>query len=183
MPALPTPDKVSAMHKPAAADAFKPWTWEAVCADPHLRDLPFKIELNRYNQIVMSPANTFHSRYQTKIAHLLQRLLKGGESIVELAVMTGDNVKVPDVVWASKQALKTHAGEKINWSSPPEVCVEVVSPSNTSAEIEEKRALYLESGAQEVWVCDLDGKMSFFSAAGELKRSTLCPKFPLKIKL
>ncbi len=171
------------MDKPTAAHAFEPWTWEAICDDPHLQDLPFKIELNRYNQIVMSPANTFHSRYQTKIAHLLQRLLESGESIVELAVMTGDNVKVPDVVWASRTTLKAHAQEKINWSAPPEICVEVISPRNSRAEIEEKRALYLEGGAQEVWACGLDGEMGFFSAAGELERSVLCQEFPAKIKL
>ena len=171
------------MDKPVATDAFEPWTWQAICADPHLRDLPFKIELNRYNQIVMSPANAFHSRYQARIMHLLQRLLKGGESISELAVMTGDNVKVPDVVWASKKTLKAHESEEINWSCPPEICVEVISPSNTRAEIEEKRALYLACGAQEVWVCRLDGQMSFYSQAGKLERSGLCPKFPLTVKL
>ena len=96
------------MDKPEAVDAPEPWTWEAICADPFLRDLPFKIELNRYNQIVMSPANNFHSRYQAEIMHLLQRLLKGGKGIPEFAVMTKDNVKVPDVVWASKQTLKAH---------------------------------------------------------------------------
>ena len=171
------------MDKPAAVDAPEPWTWEAICADPILGNLPFKIELNRYNQIIMSPANTFHSRYQARIMHLLQRLLKGGESIPELAVMTNDNVKVPDVVWASKKTLKAREKEKINWSGAPEICIEVMSPRNTRAEIKEKRALYLEGGAQEVWVCSLDGEMSFFSAAGELECSALCPKFPAKIKL
>ena len=37
------------MDKPAAADALEPWTWEAICDDPILKDWPFKIELNRYN--------------------------------------------------------------------------------------------------------------------------------------
>lgn len=171
------------MDKGAAAYAPELWTWEAVCADPHLRDLPYKIELNRHNQIVMSPSNVFHSRYQAEILHLLQRLLKGGESIPGLAVMTSDNVKVPDVVWASRATLRAHAQEDINWSSPPEICVEVISPSNTRSEIEEKRLLYLEGGAQEVWVCGLDGTMSFFSGAGELPGSTLCPKFPERVKL
>ncbi len=171
------------MDKPTAADALQPWTWEAICAEPHLQNLPFKVELNRYNQIVMSPANAFHSRYQAEILHLLQRLLKGGKSIPELAVMTGDNVKVPDVVWASRKTLKAHGEEKINWSSPPEICVEVISPRHTRAEIEEKRSLFLAGGAQEVWVCGLDGEMSFFSVAGELERSILRPKFPLRVKL
>ena len=171
------------MDKPAAIDAPEPWTWEALCNDPILHDWPFKIELNRFNQIIMSPANTFHSRYQSRIMHLLQRLLKGGESIAEFAVMTKDNVKVPDVVWASKKTLKAHEKEKINWSSSPEICIEVMSPRNTRAEVEEKRALYLEGGAQEVWVCGLNGEMAFFSSAGELARSALCPKFPLKIEI
>lgn len=166
-----------------AVDASEPWTWEAICDNPHLQDLPFKIELNGYNQIVMSPANAFHSRYQARIMHLLQRLLKNGEAIAELAVMTSDNVKAPDVVWASKRILKAHAEERINWSSPPEICVEVMSPGNSRTGIKEKRALYLEGGAQEVWVCGLDGRMSFFSAAGELECSALCPKFPTQIKI
>ena len=171
------------MDKPTAVDTFEPWTWEDICENPFLQDLPFKIELNRYNQIVMSPASTFHSRYQTEIILALQRLMKGGKPIVELAVMTLDNVKVPDVVWASKDTLKTHAKERINWFKSPEICVEVMSPRNTRAEIEEKSALYLEGGAQEVWVCSLDGEMSFFSATGELERSVLCPKFPAQIKI
>ena len=171
------------MDKPTAVDTFEPWTWEDICENPFLQDLPFKIELNRYNQIVMSPASTFHSRYQTEIILALQRLMKGGKPIVELAVMTGDNVKVPDVVWASRQTLKAHANERINWSKLPEICVEVMSPRNTQAEIEEKRARYLEGGAEEVWVCSVDGAMSFFSAAGALKGSALCPKFPAQIKI
>ena len=131
----------------------------------------------------MSPVNTFHSRYQAMTMHLLQRLLKGGESIPELAIMTSDNVKVPDVVRASRKTLKARAGEKINWSGPPEICVEVISPRDTRAEIDEKRALYVEGGALEVWVCGLDGAMSFYSTEGKLARSAVCPKFPLRVKI
>lgn len=49
-------------------------TWEDVCSDPSLRDLPFKIELNRLNQIVMSRAHPRHSRLQSKIARILRDL-------------------------------------------------------------------------------------------------------------
>ena len=31
-------------------------TWEQICDDPHLRDLPYKIEQDRFGRIVMSPA-------------------------------------------------------------------------------------------------------------------------------
>ena len=156
--------------------------WEDVCAEPSLRDLPFKIELNRLNQIVMSPSHPRHSRLQSKVARILGDLLTGGEAIVELAVETEDSTKVPDVVWASREAIARHSGE-ISWMRAPEICVEVLSPSNTAQEIDQKRALYFERGASEVWVCSWDGRMTFYGAGGELKRSALCPMFPATIVL
>lgn len=157
-------------------------TWEAVCADPSLRDLPYKIELNRFNQIVMAPANLLHGRYQMKIGQLLGRLMKGGDSISEAAIQTTDNVKVPDVIWASRAWINQH-GRKANAPVAPEICVEVLSPDNTSDEIATKRALYFEAGAQEVWVCTDDGTVSFFASTGPLKRSALCPRFPVRVKI
>ena len=164
------------MHKPVML------TWAEVCADPSLNDLPYKIELNRFNQLVMSPASARHSRLQGKIIFLLGQLLKSGEAFPELALQTSDNVKAPDVVWAADATLKAHARES-TWSSAPELCVEVLSPSNTEEEIDLKRQLYFECGAKEVWVCDWDGAMTFYSPATKLKRSLLCPKFPTRVKV
>ena len=130
----------------------------------------------------MAPANFQHSRYQGKIGRLLERLLKGGEAIPEAAIMTTDNVKVPDVVWASRDWLKQH-GKKINAPVAPEICVEVLSPTNTPEEIDAKRALYFAAGAREVWVCAADGAMRFDAPAGRLEESVLCPKFPARVKL
>jgi Uma2 family endonuclease len=152
-------------------------TWEDVCADPSLRDLPFKIELNRLNQIVMSPAHPRHSRLQSKIARILGDLLTDGEAIVELAIETEDSTKVPDVVWASKATIARRGGE-ISWVGAPEICVEVLSPANTADEMDEKRTLYFERGATEVWLCSWDGKMAFYSVEGKLEHSKLCPTFP-----
>lgn len=158
------------------------FTWEDVCSDPSLRDLPFKIELNRLNQIVMSPSHPRHSRLQSRIARILGDLLTGGEAIVELAVDTEDSTKVPDVVWAARETIDRH-GSDISWGRAPEICVEVLSPSNTIEEIDQKRALYFERGASEVWVCSWEGKMTFYGAEGELKRSRFCPMFPDTIAL
>ena len=152
-------------------------TWEDVCSDPSLRDLPFKIELNRLNQIVMSPAHPRHSRLQSKIARILGDLLSDGEAIVELAMETDDSTKVPDVVWACKATIARHLGE-ISWVSSPEICVEVLSPANTTEEMDKKRALYFERGATEVWFCSWEGKMTFYGAEGELQNSKFCPAFP-----
>lgn len=44
--------------------------WEEVCEHKQLQDLPFKIELNKWGQIVMSPVKIKHSFYQGRIQRL-----------------------------------------------------------------------------------------------------------------
>jgi hypothetical protein len=45
----------------------------------------------------------------------------------------------------------------------------------------EKRQLYFEAGAKEVWMCDENGLLSFFNAEQQLTRSVLVPEFPEKL--
>jgi Uma2 family endonuclease len=59
----------------------------------------------------------------------------------------------------------------------PEICVEVLSSSSTGGEIRKKRVLYLETGAEEVWVVDEDERVRFFPEE-EMERSGLVPNFP-----
>jgi Uma2 family endonuclease len=151
-----------------------------VCSDPSLRDLPFKIELNRLNQIVMSPAHPRHSRLQSKITRILGDLLSDGAAIVELAIE--DSTKVPDVVWASKATIARRSGET-SWLSAPEIYVEVLLPANTTDEMAKKRDLYFERGAVEVWLCSWEGNMTFYGTEGKLKPSKFCPTFPDTIVL
>jgi hypothetical protein len=61
--------------------------------------------------------------------------------------------------------------------------VEILSPSNTQEEIDEKRDAYLRAGAKEVWLCDRDNQMTFFAGSGQLNRSRLCPDFPVLLDL
>jgi len=53
------------------------------------------------------------------------------------------------------------------------------------AEIREKTALYFDAGAEEVWLCSQEGRMSFLGGpdAPPLQASSLCPQFPAKVKL
>lgn len=59
----------------------------------------------------------------------------------------------------------------------PELCVEVMSDANTMEEMEAKRALYREAGAEEVWVVRQDGQVRFV-AEEEMDQSAIAPKFP-----
>ena len=42
--------------------------WDELCRDPSLQDLPYKIELNAWGKIEMSPANNRHARLQGELA-------------------------------------------------------------------------------------------------------------------
>jgi Uma2 family endonuclease len=64
----------------------------------------------------------------------------------------------------------------------PELCVEIISPSNSKAEISEKVRLYLEQGAKEVWLCDLSGKIEMLSDSGSLETSGIAPAFPKQLE-
>jgi Uma2 family endonuclease len=102
--------------------------------------------------------------------------------MVECAIRTRQGTKVADVAWASMERVKV-IHKEADASVAPEVCVEVVSMSNTRSEMAKKRKLYFEQGAREVWECDEYGKMRFYGPVGELKRSALFPDFPARIEL
>ncbi len=155
--------------------------WLEVCEHPALQNLPFKIELDETGKIIMSPTKVYHSIYQGEIIHLLFALSSDGKAIAECAIATRKGTKVADVAWASSERLKIIWPE-IECSIAPEICVEVLSTTNTRNEMREKQQLYFESGALEVWLCDAAGQMTFFSPSGELDQSGLFPAFPKQLE-
>ncbi len=155
--------------------------WEEVCENKQLQDLPFKIELNKWGQIIMSPVKIKHSFYQGRIQRLLESLLKTGEVMPECAINTSDGVKVADVVWCSDTRFD-QIQDQISASIAPEICIEVKSSGNAIDEMEFKKQLYLEAQAIEVWLCNEQGEIKFYNQQGELKKSLLVPDFPTQIK-
>ena len=144
--------------------------WSEVIASPYLQDLPFKIELNRYGKIEMSPASNQHGRSQIQLALLLERKLKKGIALAECSIATSEGVKVADVAWCSNAFIKQH-GYKTPYSFAPEICVEIVSPPNSKEEMLNKVKLYLEAGAQEVWIYWEDKRIEFYNGIGQLTQS------------
>lgn len=155
--------------------------WEEVCEHRQLQDLPFKIELNKWGQIIMSPVKIKHSFYQGRIQRLLESLLKTGEVMPECAINTSDGVKVADVVWCSAERFD-RIQEQVSASIAPEICIEVKSSGNTLDEMEFKQRLYFEAGAIEVWICNEQGQITFSNDRNELAQSLLVPKFPNQIE-
>lgn len=165
-----------------AMDATVASPWHRALHDPQLQDLPFKIETNEHGHLVLSPHKPLHSRYQGRLLRLVdQHVPRSGEATIEFAVETSKGVKVPDVVWLSDEQWSQIPGDAEASPVVPELCVEVRSEGNTDAEMAEKRQLYLNEGAQEVWTCDAKGRLQFFDADGERQQSVLAPDCPRSV--
>lgn len=158
--------------------------WESLCADPQLAGLPFKFETTLEGKIIMSPASMLHASMQGRIMFALQAVARdaglGGEVMPECPVVTAGGVKVPDVVWLSRGQADAFAG-KTAAPAAPDICVEIKSPSNSKKEMDAKRALYFGAGAKEVWICDEQGTLTFWSAAGKIRRSRILAAFPARV--
>jgi Uma2 family endonuclease len=162
--------------------------WQDVVADPNLRDLPYKIETNEWGQIVMTPTRNRHGARQFRVAALLDSLMqqdgRKGTTVTESAIQTGKGTKVADIAWYSAERWLI-VEDEYDASIAPEICIEVLSPGNSAGEIDEKKELYFAAGALEVWVCNSDNSITFYSRSGKLAKSKLVPDFPtvLSIKL
>ncbi len=152
--------------------------WANVIANPLFKDLPFKIELNRFGQILMSPASNKHGRMQSRTVVALDRHKRDGEVITECSVQTSDGVKVADVAWASNDFI-ARFGYETPYQKAPEVCIEIISPSNSQAEIEHKIELYLAKGALEVWVVNESEEVAIHSHLGKCAESEVVSGFGL----
>jgi Uma2 family endonuclease len=157
--------------------------WNEILADPVLAKIEGRVETDRHGNIIMSPppaAN--HGSYQSEISFQLHRRMPHGRVTTECPISTADGVRAADITWASPECLR-HLGNRAVYPRCPEICVEVLSPRNTRSEIEEKKRLYFDAGAREVWLCSNNGSITFFTSAGQIPTSTLCPQFPKRIKL
>ncbi len=144
--------------------------WKQAISDPYLKNLPFKIELNKWGQILMSPATNHHGRLQYEIGSYIDQRKQSGKIIMECSIQTSDGVKVADVAWASDSFIGRYHFDT-PYKKAPEICVEITSPSNSKGEIDEKIQLYLAQGANEVWIVNENGNISFYSKDGRLPQS------------
>ncbi|MFW6079673.1 MAG: Uma2 family endonuclease [Gemmatimonadota bacterium] len=107
-----------------------------------------------------SPAGFEHSRVGVTIATRLRNFV----AELDLGVVTGSDggfvlreepptVRAPDVAFVARDRLPTEA---IDGFAPfaPDLAVEIVSPSDRVADIQEKVLDYLDAGTRMVWVVD-----------------------------
>ena len=144
--------------------------YRALCDDPCYANVPGKIELDVWGRMVMTHASFYHGVVQGRLCRSLLTL--GGEVVVEAPVVTPMGLFVADVAWASAQFMAAH-GRQTPLICAPEICIEVVSPSNSVKELREKTDAYRAAGAEEVWIVYLRSKRcEFYGRQGSMPRST-----------
>lgn len=137
------------IEKPLSPDELAT-RYRAMCDDPCFANVLGKVELDVWGRVLMSPASSYHGLIQGRLVYKLKSVL-GGEVITEAPIVTPGGLFLPDVSWASSQFVSAHRSE-IALTRAPEICIEVVSPSNSVKELTEKRDAYLAVGAIEVWI-------------------------------
>lgn len=139
-----------------ATTLTRPMTVEEFDAIPETE--PFRYELHN-GEPVQVPA-PIHEHYC--IQRRMRRLLEAaaGESgiiDIELAfrALPEYEFRIADVAYVSQERWD-QIKPKDNLRGAPDLVIEVLSPSNTAAEMSKREKLCLENGCREFWVVDAD---------------------------
>jgi Uma2 family endonuclease len=110
---------------------------------------------------MMSPAGGRHGRIALKLARRLGDYVEEHDLGVAYAAETGfllqrnpDTVRAPDVAFVSHKSLGEFADHPGFLPLAPDLVAEVVSPSDSSSEVEEKALDWLAAGVKIVLVVD-----------------------------
>ena len=118
-----------------------------------------RCELVRGRVVEMAPAGWEHGDIALTIGSLLHVFVKQNKLGKTFAAETGfvlalnpDTVRGPDVAFVSENRISEGGNRSGFFQGPPDLAVEVLSPSNTAAEMTEKVADYLRAGTKVVWI-------------------------------
>jgi Uma2 family endonuclease len=118
-------------------------------------------ELRHGEVITMPPPAMRHNRSEQRLMLALQRLLgHAGYVSMEVAFrpLPEYEVWVADVAFLSKEREANTADNE--WvRGAPDLVVEVLSPSNTAVEMDERRSICLENGCRQFWVVNAERKI------------------------
>jgi len=115
-------------------------------------------ELRHGEIVAVTRPKLKHSLIQRSLRRLLEDVAERGSLVdVEIAFrpLQEHELWVADVAYLSAERFQ-QADPEDNIRGAPDIVVEVLSPSNTVAEISDREKLCLENGAKQFWVVDPD---------------------------
>ena len=125
---------------------------------------------NRYELVegilkMMSPAGGRHGRIAARIGTLLGAHVHERKLGVVFAAETGfrigenpDTVRAPDAAFVCQEKMATVEDETGFLPFAPDLAVEVISPSDAFASVEEKAFCWLDAGTQTVLIVEPESK-------------------------
>ena len=129
--------------------------WRRMCVDPTFEDIPGKIEITQWGEILMSPVGKAHGLLAVSLSVLLMRKL-GGRAMVEVGILTTAGIRAPDVAWVSKEKWENLSTEEQEKFPPiaPDFIIEVRSKSDSIKDLKNKMKEWIENGCQLAWLVD-----------------------------
>jgi Uma2 family endonuclease len=116
-------------------------------------------ELVHGEVIEMTPCGAESGRIAFRLALRVGAFVEQRSAGVAYGADTGfvlardpDSVRAPDVAFVSQERARLHPTERGFFPGPPDLAIEVVSPTDEPAELEQKIVDYLEAGTALVWV-------------------------------
>jgi len=125
----------------------------------------------------MTPAGWKHGavggRLQGSLAQHVENRGLGRLFLAETGFLIGrepDTVRAPDIAFVHKDHLPAEDPEEAFWPGAPDLAVEVVSPSDTFSELDEKVKAWLDAGSLMVWVVNPQGRnVTVYRSATNIK--------------
>jgi Uma2 family endonuclease len=110
---------------------------------------------------VMSPAGWEHGEIVHNLQSILGYFIRQNDLGRGFGAETGfllhrnpDTVRAPDFAFVAKRNLPKTRPTEAYWPGAPDLAVEVLSPGDTTGEVDEKIQEWLASGCKGVWVID-----------------------------
>lgn len=143
--------------KTLTIDRTKEWTVEDYLL---LEETDTRCELIN-GELIMSPApNPYHQQVLSNLNDFIKKAARqvGGKayfSPIDLYI-SKKSVLQPDLIFLSKENLSFVTARGIE--GPPDIVVEVISPSNIFTDRNIKKKVYLAFGVKEYWIVDPGNK-------------------------
>lgn len=119
----------------------------------------FRYELVKGELVKMSPTGGKHGILTIRLGAALVQHVEANNLGEAFGAETGfilttnpDTVRAPDAAFVSRERIPPGDFPEKFWPGAPDLAVEVISPSDTLYEVEEKIEEYLEAGVKLIWI-------------------------------